>query len=87
MSTARALLGILGGTATGYIIAVAITGLATPRSIGVAVAIIAASVIGIYLVKAIESDRRREADKARHPSARGPFDLKPWPVGDDEVRS
>lgn len=98
VSTPRALLAITAGTSAGYIIAICWAGLATPRGIGVAVAIIAACVLGFYLVKAIEEDGQRERDKARHlasapwyivrdtPSGLTETYLKPWPIGDDEVR-
>jgi hypothetical protein len=35
-------------------------------------------VIGIYLVKAIQDDRQREADKARHPSTQFRSTAKWW---------
>lgn len=74
MTALRSFLGILGGCSGGYAIAALIpaAGLSITH-FGVAVAITAACVIGVYLVKAIEADRRRAADKARHPSAWGPL--------------
>jgi hypothetical protein len=57
MSTARALLGIIGGAAVGYLLAVCIAGIAGPRNVGVSIAIVAACVVGIYLIKAIQADR------------------------------
>lgn len=68
MSTARSLLGILGGLAAGYAAAALILGL-TPTDFGVAVAISAACVLGIFLIKAIQEDQQRDSDKAYHPAA------------------
>jgi hypothetical protein len=65
----RSLFGILGGGASGVLIALAIAHLVTPTTVGVCVAIIAACVIGIYGCKAVEKDGRRKVDKARHPSS------------------
>lgn len=98
LNTIRALLGIVGGFSTAYAIAALIpaAGL-TVRDFGVAVAICAACVIGIGLIRAVQSDRermrayraavwqRRIAEAPPHLTIiKG--DLKPWPVGDDEVR-
>lgn len=77
MTTPRAILAITAGTSAGYIIAICWAGLATPRGIGVAVAIIAACVIGFYLVKAIEEDGQRERDKAPLRPGTIIFDHKP----------
>lgn len=64
----------------------------------IGIAVCAAGVIAWGLVRAVRRDRRRARDKARHPSVRywtadwqeisgpGLADLKPWPIGDDEVR-
>lgn len=59
----RALLGIVGGGALGVIIAHLILGLLTPTVFGVCTAIIAACVIGIYLIRALQADR--DTDKQR----------------------
>lgn len=65
LSTVRALLGILGGASFGYLIAVIVLGLATPRDVSVSVAVTAACVIGIGLVRAIERDRREWIRRGR----------------------
>jgi hypothetical protein len=76
MTMARSLLGILGGLAAGY--AIASLFLLTARDFAIGIAISAACVIGIYLVKAIQDDRQREADKARHPSTQFRSTAKWW---------
>lgn len=60
MSTLRALLGVIGGCSFGYAIAALFpfTGL-TDTDFGVATAISSACVIGIYLIHAIQADRKR----------------------------
>jgi hypothetical protein len=73
MNTIRNLLGILGGLAAGYSIASLF--LLTARDFAIGVAISAAAVIGIYLIKAIQDDRQRELDKARHPSS---YSMTKW---------
>jgi hypothetical protein len=66
MNAIRNILGITGGLAAGYSIASLF--LLTARDVAIGVAISAAAVIGIYLVKVIQDDRQRERDKAQHPS-------------------
>jgi hypothetical protein len=57
MTTLRMLLGIVGGAAAGY--ALAALFLLGDKDFGVAVAISAACVLGIYLIRAVQDDRRR----------------------------
>lgn len=69
MSHIRAILAMIGGGALGLLAAELILGLG-PRDAGLCIAVIAACVIGIFLVRAIQRDRQRQRDKARHPSVR-----------------
>lgn len=68
MNIVRALLGIVGGASAGYAIAALVFGLGD-RDFGVALAISAGCVLGIYLIKAVQADRQRDADKAYHPAS------------------
>jgi hypothetical protein len=65
VNTIRALLGIVGGLSTGYVAALFILGIATPTTAGVAVAISAACVIGIFLVRAIQTDQAYGREQMR----------------------
>jgi hypothetical protein len=77
----RSVFGILGGGASGVLIALAIAGLATPTTVGVCVAIAALSVIGIYACKAVEKDGQRKVDKARHPASAPWYIVRDTPSG------
>lgn len=77
----RSLFGIIGGGASGVLIALAIAHLVTPTTVGVCVAIVALCVIGIFGCKAVESDRRRAVDKARHPSNAPWYIVRDTPSG------
>jgi hypothetical protein len=66
MTIIRAIFWIVGTLAAGY--AMAALWLLPWLDFGVAVAVCSACVIGLGLVRAIEADKRREADKARHPA-------------------
>lgn len=65
----RSLFGILGGGASGVLIALVIAHLVTPTTVGVCVAIVAACVIGIFGCKAVEKDGRRKVELAPRPNA------------------
>lgn len=71
MTAIRTTLALLGTCAFGYA-AVALW-LLPWLDFGVSVAVCAACVIGLGLVRAIETDRQRARDKARHPSVWGPI--------------
>lgn len=60
MTTLRCILGIIGGAATGYAIALCVLGLATDLHIGVSVAVVSACVLGIGLIRAIQADQAAE---------------------------
>jgi hypothetical protein len=66
MNTIRALLGIVGGLSAGYAICALLpfTGLSV-TDFGVAAAISAACVLGIYLVRAIQADQTRDREQMR----------------------
>lgn len=58
MSTARAILAIIGGGALGVLVAELILGLG-PRDAGICIAITSVAVIGIELCRLVERDRAR----------------------------
>lgn len=60
MTTIRCILGIVGGAATGYAIALCLLGLATDLHIGVSVAVVSACVLGIGLIRAVQADQAAE---------------------------
>jgi hypothetical protein len=69
MTAIRVILWIIGTLAAGY--AMAALWLLPWLDFGVSVALSASCVIGLGLVRAIDTDRQRDADKARHPSSFG----------------
>jgi hypothetical protein len=66
MNVLRALWGIVGGLSAGYAIAslFPFTGLGD-RDFGVAVAISAACVLGVFLVRAIQTDQAHDREQMR----------------------
>jgi uncharacterized membrane protein YfcA len=71
VNTFRGLLAIVAGAAFGILAGELILGLG-PRQAGICIVVIAACVIAWFGVRAVQRDKQREADKARHPAIWAP---------------